>query len=246
MIQPQRREFIRKKDIKPQNNTLEGLFTQIQQLSKNLANPQDREKYLDLKERHYRAFLNKINKSNNHNVAFPIASFAPYKYFFGKGNNSQAVRACFKQRFWWSMGDFDDYADYNFTWTQWKNNRIIEGLKTHKELLAEDNKKDEKQEHSLASTHVTDKESGSSTENLITTPKRKLTTQNTIGSASAKECPAKPEEKQPQQNSTQKPKKELKPFTSGIAPLRRYDKETAHVDPSAENHTSHGLRTTNH
>ncbi len=59
---------MKKKEIKPVVvNTLEGLLVQIQQLSKNLANPKDKEKYLDLKERHYRLFLAKINKLNNHN-----------------------------------------------------------------------------------------------------------------------------------------------------------------------------------
>jgi hypothetical protein len=75
------------------------------------------------------------------------------------------------------MGDFDDYSDYNFTWTQWKNNKIIEGLKTLKECQAAEkaaNDDSKQPENSMASTHVTDKESGSSTENLITTPKRKL------------------------------------------------------------------------
>jgi hypothetical protein len=33
-------------------------------LAKNLANPKDKEKYLDLKEKYYREFLTKILKSN--------------------------------------------------------------------------------------------------------------------------------------------------------------------------------------
>jgi len=102
-----------------------------------LAIPKDREKYLDLKEKHYRAFLVKINKSNNVSLVFPSASFNPYKYYIGKGNNSQLVRACLKTRFWWSMGDFNTWEEYNFMWTQWKSNRIIAGLKTHKEILLE-------------------------------------------------------------------------------------------------------------
>lgn len=61
-----KQDNFKKKEAKPFNNSLESLFAQIQLLSKNLANPKDKEKYLDLKERHYRAFLTKINKSNNH------------------------------------------------------------------------------------------------------------------------------------------------------------------------------------
>ena len=48
---------------------------------------------------------------------FPTASFNPYKYYIGKGNNSILVRAALKTRFWWSMGDFDTWDDYNFMWT---------------------------------------------------------------------------------------------------------------------------------
>ncbi len=33
----------------------------MQKLAKNLANPKDKEKYLELKEKYYREFLNKIN-----------------------------------------------------------------------------------------------------------------------------------------------------------------------------------------
>jgi hypothetical protein len=157
---------------------LEGLYAQIQQLSKNLANPKDKERYLDLKERHYRAFLMKVNKSNNCNTPFPISTFTPYKYYIGRGNNSILVRAALKQRFWWSMGDFETWEEYNFMWTQWKSNKIVEGLKKNKDFQAEQTQKDnaetEKKEHSLASTFATDKESASSTDNLITTPKRQI------------------------------------------------------------------------
>ncbi len=89
----------------------------MQKLAKNLCNPKDKDKYLELKEKYYREFLHKINLSNGVVKVFPKQSFTPYKYFIGKGNNSMIVRACFKQRFWWSMGDFYDWEDYNFMWT---------------------------------------------------------------------------------------------------------------------------------
>jgi len=41
--------------------TLEGLAVQIQKMSKNLQNPKDKDKYLELKEKYYREFLQKIN-----------------------------------------------------------------------------------------------------------------------------------------------------------------------------------------
>lgn len=110
------------KRIKPKNtqnlNSLEWLGKEIQKLSKNLANPKDKEKYLDLKDRYYREFLVKILKSNGvEKITFPNASFAPYKYYIGKGNNSGIVRTALKSRYWWSMGDYDDWEDYHFIWT---------------------------------------------------------------------------------------------------------------------------------
>jgi hypothetical protein len=79
----------------------------------------------------------KINKSNSYELKFPTASFPPYKYYIGKGNNSILVRAALKTRFWWSMGDFEDWSDYNFMWTQWKSNKILDSIKPFKEWLKE-------------------------------------------------------------------------------------------------------------
>ena len=154
--------------------SLENLQQQITKLSKNLANPKDKEKYLELKEKYYREFLAKINKSNSFDNKFPNASFTPYKYYIGKGNNSILVRAALKTRFWWSMGDYDEWSDYQFLWTQWKSNKILDCIKPYKDIKESDDKEKKRKEgsESLMSTQPTDKESNSSVENLITTPKR--------------------------------------------------------------------------
>ena len=47
-----------------QVSTLENLANQMQKLAKNLANPKDKEKYLELKEKYYKEFLLRINLSN--------------------------------------------------------------------------------------------------------------------------------------------------------------------------------------
>lgn len=99
------------------STNLEYIASQMQKLAKNLANPKDKEKFLELKEKYYREFLNKINLSNGATIPFPKASFTPYKYYIGRGNNSVLVRNCLKQRFWWSMGDFDEWDEYHFLWT---------------------------------------------------------------------------------------------------------------------------------
>jgi hypothetical protein len=96
---------------------LDQIKFQMDKLAKNLSNPKDKDKFLELKEKYLKEFLNVINVRNGITITFPKASFTPYKYFIGRGNNSMLIRACFKSRFWWSMGDFDEWEDYNFMWT---------------------------------------------------------------------------------------------------------------------------------
>jgi len=52
-------------------SSLDQLGLQLQKLGKNLANPKDKDKYLELKEKYYREFLMKINSSNNVVIPFP-------------------------------------------------------------------------------------------------------------------------------------------------------------------------------
>ena len=120
---------------------------------------------------------------------------APYKYYIGRGNNSGIVRTALKSRFWWSMGDYDDWEDYNFIWTQWKSNKILNCLKSwkkHQEAVQkdEDKKKNKQQsnraDNSQLSTSATDKESTSPKENLIKTPKKNKMASSTLGSTSNK------------------------------------------------------------
>jgi hypothetical protein len=32
------------------------------------------------------------------------------------------------------MGDFDEWDEYNFLWTQWKSNKIVSVIKPHAEM----------------------------------------------------------------------------------------------------------------
>jgi len=68
------------KKMKPKaiNNmsNLEYLSKEIQKLAKNLANPKDKDRFLELKEKYYREFLVKILKSNGVDKPnFPTATF---------------------------------------------------------------------------------------------------------------------------------------------------------------------------
>jgi hypothetical protein len=72
------------------------------------------------------------------------------------------------------MGDFDNWDDYNFLWTQWRSHKILEAIKpVKKQELEEHRATSSTKSESLLSTQPTDKDSSSSVENLITTPKRR-------------------------------------------------------------------------
>lgn len=166
---------------KPNGNapisSLEWIGQQIQKLAKNLSNPKDKDKYQEFKEKYYREFLMQINKSNNAIIPFPKATFTPYKYYIGKGNNSILVRNCLKQRFWWSMGDFEEWDEYNFIWTQWKANKIVAKIKTNQEMLVlnADGKPTTGKDGVATSESMlsTDRDSNSSAETLLATPTKR-------------------------------------------------------------------------
>lgn len=97
------------------------------------------------------------------------------------------------------MGEYDDWNDYNFIWTQWKSNKVLGCLKTWKEhqeheakeVLHPDKKRSSQSTRagghidSQLSTQATDKESTSSKENLITTPKKNKLASSTLGNNSS-------------------------------------------------------------
>ena len=59
-----KRPFKKPKQKAQNLSSLEYLSKEIQKLSKNLANPRDKERYLELKEKYYKEFLIKILRSN--------------------------------------------------------------------------------------------------------------------------------------------------------------------------------------
>ncbi len=121
----------------------------------------------------------KINQTNGALIPFPKATFTPYKYYIGKGNNSILVRNCLKQRFWWSMGDFEEWDEYNFVWTQWKTNKIIAKIKTNTDVQqanadqSQTNKIQTKEGGSDSMLSTDRDSSNSSAETLLATPTKR-------------------------------------------------------------------------
>ncbi len=66
-----------------------------------------------------------------HNIFEPVVisdqvlknNDSKYKYFVGKGNNRQLVKALMKRRFWWVKTD--DVNEAQFVWTQLKINEMF-------------------------------------------------------------------------------------------------------------------------
>ena len=113
--------------------------------------------------------MSKINQTNGITITFPKQTFTPYKYYIGRGNNSVLVRNCLKTRFWWQMGDFDEWTDYNFIWTQWKSNKVLSKIKMKKDIMQDK----ESVENSIhMSSGATTADSNSSVETLLQTPTR--------------------------------------------------------------------------
>jgi tubulin---tyrosine ligase len=155
-------------------------------------------------------------------IPFPKATFTPYKYYIGKGNNSLLVRNCLKQRFWWSMGDLEEWDEYNFIWTQWKTNKIISKIKTNAD--AEAATKLSTKESSIGgsgSMLSTDRDSNSSAETLLTTPTKRKRVATAIPTT--------------QQSTNLPPGKKVTSTTSasktnvlGAKPEEKEKKETSH------------------
>lgn len=51
-----------------------------------------------------------------------------FKYFVGKGNSSQLLKAIMNQRYWWQVHPRTDMNELNFLWTEWKTNSEIDKL----------------------------------------------------------------------------------------------------------------------
>jgi tubulin---tyrosine ligase len=187
----------------------------------------------------------KINQSNNAIIPFPKASFTPYKYYIGRGNNSILVRNCLKSRFWWSMGDFEDWDEYNFIWTQWKANKIVAKIKTNKDMIALSN-----EENGLGtksglsgkdgavgtsdSMLSTDRDSNSSAETLLATPTKRKRVATAILSTS--------------QNSAIGIKKNVSASKPGMIPGKPgvAVPGAAGVEEKEKKETSHHMLTYNH
>ena len=77
------------------------------------------------------------------------------------------------------MGDFEEWDEYNFIWTQWKTNKIIAKIKTNSEVTATAEKEEKAKSSGLSSKETsesmlsTDRDSNSSAETLLSSPSKR-------------------------------------------------------------------------
>jgi hypothetical protein len=199
-----------------------------------------------LKEKYYREFLMKINQSNNALIPFPKASFTPYKYYIGRGNNSILVRNCLKQRFWWPMGDFEEWDEYNFIWTQWKTNKIIAKIKPNSEIQAAIDKEDKTKSSGLSTKEggsdsmlSTDRDSNSSAETLLATPTKRKRVATAL--QTGQQVPSLPIKK-----NTSASKTSVISSKTTANPADPTSGTGTAVEPKAQKETSHHMITYNH
>lgn len=81
-----------------------------------MVNPM--EEKIILRHTSFRAFINKINFTNNICISSPKPMNVPsYTFYIGKGNNSSLVRSAFKWRWWWTETTSTDITQINMSWT---------------------------------------------------------------------------------------------------------------------------------
>lgn len=69
-----------------------------------------------------------LNRSNGMEMVLPTDSFFYYKYYLGKGNNSNLIKQCLSSRWWWTRVGEDDISSANLVWTQWKDKKTLASL----------------------------------------------------------------------------------------------------------------------
>ncbi len=78
------------------------------------------------------------------------------------------------------MGDFEEWDEYNFIWTQWKTNKIIAKIKPNQEVQAANSDQSTKAKSGLSTKEggsdsmlSTERDSNSSAETLLATPTKR-------------------------------------------------------------------------
>ena len=88
----------------------------------------DKDWILKAKPQIYRSFFGYLNKSNALVIEQPSENFFYYKYYLGKGNNSNLIKQCLSGRWWWARVGEEEVESAHLIWTQWKDKKVVESL----------------------------------------------------------------------------------------------------------------------
>ncbi|KRX00299.1 hypothetical protein PPERSA_10798 [Pseudocohnilembus persalinus] len=120
-----------------------------------------KELLLNNKIQNYLNWIQLVNHSNNITVPFinkqnyPNNKFQPYKVLVGKGNNSQAIKNCVRQRWWMQLVESKDEQNISLVWTQL---RLQDAFKNMPSLLEQNYRFYEDEKQSQNQTQLENKE----------------------------------------------------------------------------------------
>ena len=97
-------------------------------LMKNLLN-NDKDKDIDKKYKMYIDHIIYYQKLNGMSIN-PYGNTRFLKFVIGKGNNALLSRIALKTRWWWAETKMKEF-NFNFIWTQWKSNKVVNHLPKH-------------------------------------------------------------------------------------------------------------------
>lgn len=126
----------------------------------------DKEKEMDRKLKGYFDHIIASQKLNGMEVN-PYGNTRFLKFVIGKGNNAILSRIALKTRWWWSETKKSGF-NFNFIWTQWKSNKVVNHLPKHEEI--KDGKQDLKDDTTKYSDNDDIVSTNQSTNETLNTP----------------------------------------------------------------------------
>jgi hypothetical protein len=134
-------------------------------IQKKLGHKENKNKEEDRKIKMYFDHIIANQKLNGMEVN-PYGNTRFLKFVIGKGNNSILARVALKTRWWWAEVKKNGF-NFNFIWTQWKSNKVVNHLPIHEE---ENGKSNDLKDDTTKNSDTEDISSSQSFKDTIATP----------------------------------------------------------------------------
>lgn len=126
---------LKKPEILSERNTSDSFNSQLRRKNPKKVEKvsvkdaiRDKEWVSKAKPQIFKSFYLQVNKSNGMGIELGTDSFFSYKYYLGKGNNSNLIKQCLSTRWWWTRVSEEDIKTANLIWTQWKDKKTLDSL----------------------------------------------------------------------------------------------------------------------